>query len=106
MLEVWDSQQCIASSIFLLDKMTCSFYTGASYSSFQNKCPNEIMIWEAIRILHERGYSQLCMNGLAKYKSKYGPGYAYFPVIIFSKIKCLDSIRGEVKKLLHILHLR
>lgn len=82
----------LASSIFCVDKGQTSYWTGASYRHLQKFCPNELMVWEAMRILHERGAGDLNFCGMASYKRKFGTVYAYVPQMAFAKYRFLLKI--------------
>ena len=77
--------QIMSSGIFCIDKGECSYWTGASYQRYQKYCPNELMVWEAMRIISERGGGDLNFCGMASYKLKFGTIYAYVPRIVFTK---------------------
>ena len=53
------NMQSMASGIFCIDKGECSYWTGASYRRCQKYCPNELLVWEAVRMLRERGAGDL-----------------------------------------------
>ena len=78
-------EQIMSSGIFCIDKGQCMYWTGASYQRYQKYCPNELMVWEAMRLLHQRGGGILNFGGMATYKQKFGTVYEYVPRIIFSK---------------------
>lgn len=82
--------QSMASGIFCIDKGECSYWTGASYRRCQKYCPNELLVWEAVRMLRERGAGDLNFCGMASYKLKFGTIYAYVPRIVFSKWEWLN----------------
>lgn len=77
-------EQVMSSAIFCLDKGVASYYTGGSYKRYQKYCPNELMVWEAMRILHKQGCGCLNFAGMASYKLKFGTIYAYVPHMIFA----------------------
>ena len=62
-------------------------------------CPNELMVWDALKILHQRGAGDLILGDVAHYKKKFGPRYGYLPMMVFSKYSFLKDIRGRLKKL-------
>lgn len=87
-------QQIMSSGIFCIDKGESCYWTGASYKRYQKYSPNELMVWEAMRILSERGAGDLNFCGMANYKLKFGTIYAYVPRIIFTKHKWI--YRGKI----------
>ena len=91
-------EQVMSSGIFCLDKGECSYWTGASFQRYQKFCPNELMVWEAMRILREQGAGDLNFCGMASYKLKFGTIYAYVPRLIFSKHKIFYESKNFAKK--------
>jgi hypothetical protein len=92
-------EQTMSSGIYCIDKGECMYWTGASFQCYQKYCPNELMVWEAMRLLHQRGGGILNFGGMAKYKQKFGTIYEYVPRIIFSKYKhsMLSQLRAIIK---------
>ena len=88
----------MASGVFANGKSGSTHFTGASYHEYMRYCPNEPLIWEAIKILHERGAGSLIFGGTGHYKKKYGSIYAYIPVMAFSRFKILLGIYKYAKK--------
>lgn len=93
--------QNMSSGIFCIDKGECSYWTGASYQRYQKYCPNELMVWEAMRMLSEKGAGDLNFCGMANYKLKFGTIYAYVPRLIFSKYSWLYDAKNLAKRLYH-----
>ncbi len=91
--------QIMSSGIFCIDKGECSYWTGASYQRYQKYCPNELMVWEAMRLLNERGAGDLNFCGMAKYKLKFGTMYAYVPRLVFTKYNWIYEAKSWVKSL-------
>ena len=48
-------EQIMSSGIFCIDKGQCAYWTGASYQRYQKNCPNELMVWEAMKRLRTVG---------------------------------------------------
>lgn len=94
-------QQVMSSGIFCLDKGECSYWTGASYQRYQKYCPNELMVWEAMRYISERGGGDLNFCGMASYKLKFGTIYAYVPRIVFTKREWIYKAKMLAKDLYH-----
>lgn len=91
--------QNMSSGIFCIDKGECSYWTGASYKRYQKYCPNELMVWEAMRMLSEKGAGDLNFCGMADYKLKFGTIYAYVPRMVFSKYSWLYDAKNLAKRL-------
>lgn len=79
--------QIMSSGIYCVDKGECIYWTGASHQRYQKYCPNELMVWEAMRLLHQRGGGIMNFGGMDTYKLKFGTVYEYVPRMIFSKNK-------------------
>ena len=94
--------QIMSSGIFCIDKGECSYWTGASYQRYQKYNPNEIMVWEAMRLLNERGAGDLNFCGMANYKLKFGTVYAYVPRLIFTKYDWIIKSKNQAKKLYYL----
>ena len=92
-------QHVMASSIFCIGKVASTYFSGASKEIYMKYCPNELMVWEAIKILHEREAGDLILGDVAHYKKKFGPLYGYLPMMVFTKYSCLKDIRGRMKKM-------
>ena len=88
-------KKVMSSGIFCIDKGECCYWTGASFQRYQKYCPNELMVWEAMRILNERGAGDLNFCGMAKYKLKFGTIFAYVPRLVFTK----SEVTYKLKKL-------
>ena len=104
MLEVkgkdeFGQEQSMASAIFTLDKGGSSYFTSGSFKQYMHYCPNEILLWEAIVLLHNRGAGDLIFGGVAHYKKKFNPDYAVVPVMVFSRWKMLLGMRSKIKVL-------
>lgn len=91
-------QQVMSSAIFCLDKEVGTYLSGASFQRYMKFCPNEIMVWEGLRELYRRGVHHLILGDMAKYKLKFGPDYAYLPMMIFSRAKVLLNARADIKR--------
>ena len=91
-------EHVMSSAVFCIGKTASTYFSGASNEVFMKYCPNELMVWEAIRILHERGAGDLIFGGTASYKKKFGSSYAYLPMMVFSKYSFLFNLRVTIKK--------
>ena len=92
-------QHVMASSIFCIGKYASNYFSGASKQIYMKYCPNELMVWEAIKILHQRGAGDLILGDVAPYKKKFGSLYGYLPMMVFTKYPFLKGARGRLKKL-------
>lgn len=94
-------EQIMSSGIYCIDKGECMYWTGASFQRYQKYCPNELMVWEAMKLIHQRGGGILNFGGMATYKQKFGTLYEYVPRIVFSKNKhsILTRIRSIIKNI-------
>ncbi len=93
-----DNEQVMSSAIFCPGKTASTYFTGASFQQYMKYCPNEMMVWEGMRLLHEQGAGDLIFGGTAHYKTKFGTSYKYLPMLIFSKYRTLYNIRLLIKK--------
>ena len=89
----------MASSIFCIGKAASNYFSGASKEIYMKFCPNELMVWEAIKILHNSDSGDLILGDVAPYKKKFGSLYGYLPMLVFTKYPGLKDIRGRMKKL-------
>lgn len=55
------------------------------------------MVWEAMRMLRERGAGDLNFCGMASYKLKFGTIYAYVPRLIFTKYNFIYTLKTFAK---------
>lgn len=94
-------EQYMSSGIYCIDKGECIYWTGASYQRYMKYCPNEIMVWEAMKRISARGGGDLNFGGMASYKLKFGTIYAYVPRLQFAKYKILLNWTQWLKGLYH-----
>lgn len=94
-------EQIMSSGIYCIDKGQCSYWTGASYKRYQKNCPNELMVWEAMKRLSARGAGDLNFCGIAPYKLKFGTIYAYVPRLKFAKYGILLNWTRGLKRVYH-----
>ena len=92
-------EQIMSTGIFCMDRGECSYWTGSCYRRYQKYGPNELMVWEAMRRLNERGAGDLNFGGCAAYKLKFGTIFAYVPRIMFAKYSFLLNYTGKLIKL-------
>ena len=55
------------------------------------------MVWEAMRMLRDRGAGDLNFCGMASYKLKFGTIYAYVPRLIFTKYRFIYNLKTFAK---------
>lgn len=91
-------EQVMSSAIFCLDKGECIYWTGASYKEYQKYCPNELMVWEAMKKISTMGGGDLNFGGIASYKLKFGTKYAYVPKIFFQKYPGIYEAKAFAKR--------
>ena len=92
-----ESGENIASSFYVYDG-DYGFYAGAaSFKEKQILCPNEPLMWEAIKELKKLGVKQLEFGGGRRYKEKYGPRSIVKPKIIATKYHWLITARSIAK---------
>ncbi|MGM9837559.1 MAG: GNAT family N-acetyltransferase [Paludibacteraceae bacterium] len=77
--------QIMSSGIWIVGNSQSIWFTASSYQRYQKYCPNELMNWEAMRLLHRMGCVRANTGGVASYKGKYGSTLEYIPRIIFRK---------------------
>lgn len=87
----------MSSGIFTLCNGVCSYFTGGSYQQYMHHCPNELMVWEAIRMMHDRDATDFIFGGVGHYKKKFGSRYAFVPVMVFSRYRFLQDLRITLK---------
>ena len=92
-------QHVMASSIFCIGTAASTYFSGASKETYMKYCPNELMVWEALKILHQKGAGDLILGDVAHYKKKFGPLYGYLPMMVFTKYSFLKDIRRRLKNI-------
>ena len=98
LLEAIYEGQCIATGIFVRDNNLAIYYGAASWSKYRNLCPNELLMYEAIKWLSESGTKEMEFGGGRKYKEKYGPHPYCKPRIVIAKYPFLIVLKNKVKK--------
>lgn len=89
---------CLATGIFPGDNNIAFFWGGASYKKYQKYCPNEPIMYEAIKYWKNYGAAEFEFGGGSKYKEKYGPIPYVKPKIIASKYKGMLFLKSMAKK--------
>lgn len=99
-------EQVMSTGLFCPGKVESVYWTGASYQRYQKFCPNELMVWEAIRLLQQQGAGGLNFGGMADYKLKFGTIYAYVPRIYFTKYAWVYDLKTWAKHSYHSVRFR
>ena len=86
-----------ATGIFPGNQNVALFFGGASFQRFQKLCPNEPLIWEAIKFWQKQGTKIFNMCGIRPYKLKFGPTEFVKPRIIFAKYHILITMKRIAK---------
>ena len=94
-----NERQVMASGIWLIGKKDAVWWTGASFQRYQHFCPNELMLWEALRIIKKAGCESLNLCGLASYKRKYGSTITYVPRLFFRSHPYIITMDEILKKI-------
>ena len=90
---------CIATAILPGKFNHAFFWGGASRREHQILRPNELIMWEAMKIWKERGIRFLDMGGRGDYKRKYGGVPISVPWVRSSRYPLLSSLRSTAKQL-------
>ncbi|MFY1613228.1 GNAT family N-acetyltransferase [Macellibacteroides fermentans] len=94
-----DTNSVMATIIFVLHNDIAFYWGAACYRTYQKFCPNELLMFEAIKLLKARGVTLLEMEGIRPYKEKYNPVRYSKPKVMVAKYPILI----EMKKLAKIL---
>lgn len=94
-------RQIMSSGIWIVGKSQTIWYTASSYQRYQKYCPNELMNWEAMLLLHRLGCHCANTGGVALYKKKYGSKLEYIPRMIFRKTP-FTILPDEIIKSLYV----
>ncbi len=99
LLEAVSSDNILLASLFIAFDNKIAFGLGtASYKKYQNLYPNEILFFEAIAQLKNRGISMFEFGGRRSYKEKYGPVPYIKPRIIASKYRGVLEFKDFLKR--------
>lgn len=94
---------CIATGIFPSFKDVMFFWGGASWRDAQHLCPNEALIWYAMRYWKNRGVKIFDMGGGIGYKKKYGGYTIAIPGLRESKYGMLAYGRNVGKAMFSLM---
>lgn len=92
-----ETQESIATSIFLAYNGTFYFWGGASLRSGQHYRPNEYMLWRAITYWRDKGYKTFDMVGVRDYKRKFGSHEVEYAHIMIAKYPVIIAMRNTAK---------
>jgi len=76
---------CIATGIFLGLNQMVHFWGAASLKKYQHLCPNEPLIWYAMKYWKKRGIPVFEMGGPGDYKKKFGGTQIAVPRVTISR---------------------
>lgn len=93
-----DDKTCIATGIFVRNENLAVYYGAASCRKYQKLCPNELLMYTAIKEIHNLGTKEMEFGGGRKYKEKYGTIPFYSPRIIIAKYSILLKLKNLAKK--------
>ncbi|NLI35986.1 MAG: peptidoglycan bridge formation glycyltransferase FemA/FemB family protein [Bacteroidales bacterium] len=91
-------EKCIATILFLTYNDMAFYWGAASYREYQKFCPNELLMFEAIKKIKERGCDILEMEGIRSYKEKYNPIRYAKPKIVTAKYSILITMKKIAQK--------
>lgn len=92
--------ECIGTGIFPAFNDTMYFWGGASWRSHQHLCPNELIMWHAMRYWKTRGIKRMDMGGGGEYKKKYGGRVLFRPRLLQARYGFLLPMRNAAQRLL------
>ena len=93
-----DNKTCVATRLFVRTETLAVYYGAASYQKYQKLCPNELLMYTAIKEIHSLGTKEMEFGGGRKYKEKYGPIPFYSPRIIIAKYTILIRLKDFAKR--------
>lgn len=93
-----ETKKSIATVIYVMFNGLAFYWGAASYREYQKLCPNEILMYEAMKIAQKRGCTLLEMEGIRKYKEKYNPERYSKPVVVAAKYSVLILFKDLAKK--------
>ena len=87
----------IGTGIFPALNNTMYLWGAASWREYQHLCPNEPLIWFAMRYWKKKGITKFDMGGGGEYKRKYGGIKIQVPWGRKSKFSAIESFRNLAK---------
>ena len=93
-----ETNKSMACVIFFYHNELAFYWGASSWSEYQKLCPNELLMFESMKILKERGCKILEMEGIRTYKEKYNPVRYSKPKLIFARFKFLITAKNLAKK--------
>jgi lipid II:glycine glycyltransferase (peptidoglycan interpeptide bridge formation enzyme) len=86
---------CIATGIFLALNKTAVFWGAASWRQYQSLRPNDLLAWEGIKIMKQRGIQKLHLGGQSEqFKEKLGCQEANLYRLMKAKYITMDLMIG------------
>lgn len=93
-----ETNECIATIIFVHHNHMAFYWGAASYRSYQKYCPNELLMFEAIKRMKEVGVTLLEMEGIRPYKEKYNPVQYSKPQVMIGKFPFVVPLKNFAKR--------
>lgn len=93
-----ETNKSMACVIFFYHNELAFYWGASSWREYQKLCPNELLMFESMKILRERGCKILEMEGIRAYKEKYNPVRYSKPKLIFARFKCLITAKNLAKQ--------
>lgn len=94
--------ECLATGIFPGNQNFTYFWGAASWRDAQSYCPNEPLVWHAIKYWKARGTPVFDFGGAGEYKRKYGGQRIAVPWFRKSKYPGLETIRAIAGKVVSL----
>lgn len=94
-----ETKASMACIIFVFHNKMAFYWGASSYRNYQKYCPNELLMFEAIKRVKELGCNILEMEGIRPYKEKYNPIKYSKPKIIIAKYSILIPLKNLAKKM-------
>lgn len=92
-----ESKKSMACVIFFYHNELAFYWGASSWREYQKFCPNELLIFESLKVLKARGCKILEMEGIRTYKEKYNPIRYSKPKLIFARFKFLITAKHLAK---------
>lgn len=93
-----ETKVCMATIIFLHHNDMAFYWGAASWREYQKYCPNELLFFEACKILKAKGVKLLELEGIRKYKEKYNPIEYSKPKLVAAKWPILITCKELAKR--------
>lgn len=96
------ARECLATGIFPGNSTMAYFWGAASWRETQLYCPNEPLVWHAIKYWQARGTKAFDFGGAGEYKRKYGGHRISVPWFRKSKYPGLETLRAIASKVVSL----